>query len=358
MFSLIPKIPLYKSFRRLGKPILFPINLTLNVTYRCNSRCATCNIWKKTARELELSEWEKIFQGIGSGKIFWLILSGGEPFLKTDLVDLCRLAGKYLQPKIINIPTNGYLYQLIPLRLKEILAAAPQAKIIVNFSLDGLEEDHDRIRNLEKSFKNLLKSYRAVQEIKSPRLTVGIHSVISKLNYEKIPEIYNFVQRELQPDSYITEIAERRKELDNFHLEVFPDEKNYQKAIDFLLEEMNKTKARGLSKITQSLRKNYYQLVKKILKKKTQVIPCYAGFASAQISAEGEVWPCCVRGDNLGNLRENNYDFGKIWSNKKAQAVRESIKKKECWCPLASASYTNMLMHETSLAKIAKEYFF
>lgn len=115
---------------------------------------------------------------------------------------------------------------------------------------------------------------------------------------------------------------------------------------------------KGLSRLTRSLRKNYYQLVKKILKKETQVIPCYAGFASAQISAEGEVWPCCVRADNMGNLRENDYNFQKIWLGENARKIRKSIKNKECWCPLASASYTNMLMHNSSLFRVIKNYFF
>ncbi|OGI17227.1 MAG: radical SAM protein [Candidatus Moranbacteria bacterium RBG_19FT_COMBO_42_6] len=365
MFSLLPKIPLYKSFRKFGLPKMLPMNLTLNVTYRCNSRCRTCNVWKKKANELTLSEWEKIFRSIGPGKVFWLILSGGEPFLKPDLAQLCRLAAKYLEPKIINIPTNGYLYQIIPSRVEEILAAAPKSKVVINFSLDGVGEAHDKIRNLEGNFENLLKSFRAVQEINhtyrqagNPRLTIGVHSVISKLNYDKVPEIYDFVQEELRPDSYITEIAEKRVELDNFSLDVFPDDEQYRKAIDFLPEKMAEEKNKGLSRVTRSLRKNYYQLVKDILKKKTQVIPCFAGFASAQVSAEGEVWPCCVRAGNMGHLRENDYDFQKVWSSEKSQAIRQSIKGKVCWCPLASASYTNMLMRSPSLLRIIKNYFF
>ncbi|OGI27972.1 MAG: hypothetical protein A2184_02630 [Candidatus Moranbacteria bacterium RIFOXYA1_FULL_44_7] len=362
-----------------------PLNLTLNVTFRCNSRCATCNIWKKKVDssfitshernmqaknilktdqfekvvrdELTLSEWKKIFQSIGPRKVFWLILSGGEPFLRADLAELCRLAGKYLRPKIINIPTNGYLYQIIPARVEEILAAAPKSKVVINFSLDGIGKAHDKIRNLEGSFENLMKSYRAVRNIKNPRLTVGVHSVISKLNYDKVSEIYDFVQTELQPDSYISEIAEQRTELDNFNLDIFPKKEEYFAAVDYLLEKLGEEKSKGLSRITLSLRKNYYRLVKEILRKKIQFIPCYAGFASAQISAEGEVWPCCVRGDSMGNLRENNFDFPRVWAGKKAQNIRQSIKEKECWCPLASASYTNMLMHEPSLAKIVKDYF-
>ncbi len=354
MIRLIPKIPFYKSFRGLGYPKMLPLNLTLNVTYHCPSRCQTCNIWKKNADELALDEWEKIFKKLGYSP-YWLILSGGEPFSRKDLPELCHLAYKYLKPKVINIPTNGFLCHIIPEAVEKILKSCPDSQVVINFSLDGIADLHDEIRRLPGSFDNLLKSYRALKKINNPRLTIGVHSVISKLNFERIPEIYNFVTKELMPDSYITEVAEKRTELDNKDLEVFLEETEYRRAIDFLLAEMEKNKFKGFSKITQVLRVNYYNLTKEILRKKIQILPCYAGIASGQISAEGEVWPCCVRADNMGNLRNNDYDFKKIWFSKKADEIRKSIKSKECHCPLASASYTNMMMDPKSLVKIASK---
>jgi MoaA/NifB/PqqE/SkfB family radical SAM enzyme len=352
MISLIPKIPLYKSYRVFGWPKRLPLNLTLNVTYHCPSRCRTCNIWQKKTDEFTLVEWKKTFKSIRS-PVYWLILSGGEPFAHKDLPELARLAYNYLKPKVINIPTNGFLVDIIPSAVEKILQNCLTSKVVINFSLDGLAEKHDKIRNLEGSFKNLMQSYTALQKIKNPRLTIGVHSVVSKLNFENFPEIYKFVEKNLHPDSYITEIAEKRTELDNRDLKIFPDEKEYAKAIDFLLEKMEHKKAHGFSKITRALRINYYEITKKVLHKKTQIIPCYAGFASGQISAEGEVWSCCVRGENMGNLRDENYDFQKIWFGKKAASLRKSIKNKECYCPLASASYTSMLMDPKTLIKIA-----
>lgn len=356
MIRLTPKIPLYKSFRASGFPKMLPLNLTLNVTYNCPSRCKTCNIWKKSASELSLSEWEKIMISVGKSP-YWLILSGGEPFSRHDLPELCEIAFKHCQPKVINIPTNGYLFEIIPQKVEKILDACPSSRLIINLSLDGINEKHDAIRNLEKSFENLIKTYEALRKIKNPRLTVGIHSVISKLNHKNIPEIYDFVMKDLRPDSYITEIAEKRMELDNFSLDVFPDFREYEEAVDFLISKMKKEKFKGFSKITRALRINYYNLAKDIIRKRRQILPCYAGFASAQITADGEVWPCCVRGDSMGNLRKNNYDFKKIWNSQKAQKIKKSIKNKECFCPLASASYTNMLMDVKTLSKITKQLF-
>lgn len=357
MISLIPKIPLYKSYRAFGWPKRLPLNLTLNVTYHCPSRCQTCNIWQKKAAEFTLEEWKKTFKSIKS-PIYWLILSGGEPFARKELPELAKLAYHYLKPKVINIPTNGFLVDIIPSAVEKILENCPTSQVVINFSLDGLEEKHDEIRNLKGSFENLMLSYSALQKIKNPRLTIGVHSVVSKLNFEKFPDIYEFVEKNLKPDSYITEIAEKRTELDNKNLAVFPSEQEYAQAIDFLLEKMENKTAHGLSQITRALRINYYKMTKEVLRKKTQIIPCYAGFASGQISAEGEVWSCCVRGESVGNLRDENYDFRKIWFGEKAKKLRKGIKDKACHCPLASASYTSMLMDPLTLIKIAYKLLF
>jgi hypothetical protein len=80
-----------------------------------------------------------------------------------------------------------------------------------------------------------------------------------------------------------------------------------------------------------------------------------AGIASAQIAPNGDVWTCCIRAESMGNLREHDYDFAKVWRTAKAQLLRRSIKAGECYCPLANAAYTNMLTHGPTLLKVATD---
>ena len=111
-------------------------------------------------------------------------------------------------------------------------------------------------------------------------------------------------------------------------------------------------KRKGLARITQAFRYEYYNIASKVLKEKKQVIPCFAGWASAQISPQGDVWPCCIRAVNYGNLREYEYYFKKVWYSKKAIEDRKKIKKGECYCPLANAHYTNMLCNVKTMLKV------
>jgi molybdenum cofactor biosynthesis enzyme MoaA len=113
MISILPKIPAYQSFRRFGFPRMLPLNLTVSVTYKCNSRCRTCHIYDRRVPEFTLEEFRRTFQSLGRA-LYWLTISGGEPFLRKDIVEICRSAYENCRPKIINIPTNGFLSNSIP----------------------------------------------------------------------------------------------------------------------------------------------------------------------------------------------------------------------------------------------------
>ena len=157
-------------------------------------------------------------------------------------------------------------------------------------------------------------------------------------------------------DQFITEIAEPRIELDTVGLPITPDPETYGQAIDRLIHYVESKQFQGLARITEAFRVEYYRLVKRILEQETQVIDCYAGWASTQIYADGTVWPCCVRADNLGNLRDHNYDFKEIWFGEAIREVRRSIAAKECYCPLANASYTNMLLDGPTLSRVGSKF--
>jgi MoaA/NifB/PqqE/SkfB family radical SAM enzyme len=340
----------YRMFRAVGWPKMLPISLTIGLTYRCNSRCKTCNIWRmKSGNELSAEEFDEIFKKLGEA--YLITMTGGEPFLRNDIVEICQSAHDNCRPGAIIIPTNGLLCDVIPGKVREILEVCRKSQIVVNLSLDGVGVQHDEIRGVKGNFERAMKTYKALRSLNSKNFELGIHTVVSAYNVCDIPRIYEQLIK-LKPDSYITEIAEERVELDTMGKRITPSLEDYSKAIDFLSEEIKGQNFKGVSKLTQAFRLEYYKLVKKTLKERKQVIPCYAGFASAQIAPQGDVWTCCIRAEPIGNLREAGYDFKKVWFSDKANKLRKSIKAGECYCPLANASYTNMLCDFKTLMKI------
>jgi MoaA/NifB/PqqE/SkfB family radical SAM enzyme len=352
--KVLPEIPVLKASYATGHMIRLPVNITVSVSYRCNSRCKTCNVWLLPNDDLALGEWDRVFESLGSSP-YWFTFSGGEPTLRKDLPQMVGSAYQHCRPGIINIPTNGIQHKVIPGRIRAVLEAAPKSEVIINLSLDGLGLKHDAVRGVRSNWAHAMKTYAGLKELKKhySNLTLGIHTVISNFNVDSFPELCEHVQRELKPDSYITEIAEERVELDTVGLGITPTAEKYTVAIDTLLESMRDQQLTGVAEVAQGFRREYYELVKRTLREQRQVIPCMAGVASAQIAPNGDVWTCCIRAQSMGNLREHNYDFGSVWRTGKADQLRRSIKAGECYCPLANAAYTNMLMHTPTVTRVA-----
>jgi MoaA/NifB/PqqE/SkfB family radical SAM enzyme len=282
-------------------------------------------------------------------------MSGGEPFLRADLPAICRSAYLRNRPGIINIPTNGILSDRIPAMVEEIARTCSRSQIILNLSIDEVGDRHDRIRGVEGNFDRAIETYRGLRRLGARNLTLGVHTVISVENVERIPEIHAYVERELRPDSYITEIAEERVELNTVGAGVTPQPGAYAAAIDYLIARIREGGFTGISRVTQSFRVRYYEMVKRLLATGRPTLRCYAGVASAQIAPDGDVWFCCIKADSVGNLREAGYDFGTVWFGERASRARAELRSGSCACPLANASYTNMLMDVPTVAGVALE---
>jgi len=364
--KLAPRIISYKSSRLLNTKPSLPLSLTVSVTNQCNSKCKTCLIWKRYSDHKELKETEfkteefkKTFENFG-GKILWATLSGGEPFMRHDLSEIFESLIEHCHPSVVNIPSNGLLSSTIEGQVKKMLEKNLDTNVTLNLSLDGVGDKHEKIRGIPGNFEKVLDTYERVRKLKTefPRFQLGLHTVISKHNITDAVGVYEFAKK-LAPDSYITEVAEHRTELFNTEDDITPGAAEYAK----FAEELSKRiridylhSKKKVSRVTQCFRLEYYRLATKVLKENRQVIPCYAGYASCQITPFGDIWPCCILGYDqpMGNLRENEYFFSKIWQSQKAKEIRRRIKAKNCVCPLANAYYTNILCNFGSLIGVTK----
>lgn len=347
------KMPFYQSFRKVGCPKVLPMNYTFLISTACNSRCLTCNIWKQEHDDLKIDEWKKIFKGLGNSP-FWVTISGGEPFLQNHLPEMVTIIDKICQPAIINIPTNSLLPEEIERQVEKMLKKIKTPRLVINLSLDGVGEEHDRIRGVPGNFKKVMKNYENLKRIQErySNLVVGFGTIVSTQNADKVKEVFDLVF-DLELDQYVVEIAEERVELDTIGLPITPSRKEYSKAIDYLFQKMKKHSFSNIGRISQAFRFQYYQFVKDWLAKK-KLLPDYAGFASCEIASWGEVWPSCIRGEKMGDLRDVDYDFKKVWFSEKAKGVRKNIKEKGTSYPLANAFYTNALFHPPTLMKVLK----
>lgn len=365
----LPRLAGYRlAYEGLIKPPA-PINLTLSITNACNSRCQSCDIWKiypdekeRLAEELTLDEIERIFKSIGP--IYFFNISGGEPFLRKDIVDIVRLACQYLKPTVVHVPTNALLPQRIEDSVEKILEGMltwgpPGIKLTVKPSFDGVGEFHDWVRGIPGNFKKLVNTVNRLKALKQrfPNLGVGVGTVISTVNIDHLPEIIERAKA-FGVDTYISEIAEERTEMRNVNSGITPTAERYREAIRAFQEDtLQRVKgAKGMELLTQAIRYIYYDITTAWLKERRQVLPCFAGVSNTHISAWGELWPCAVLGDSrsLGNLKDHEYDFWSVWHSERADEVRAGIKAGQCDCPLANQAYANVLLSPTAMGKVAR----
>ncbi|MBN1434096.1 radical SAM protein [Candidatus Fermentibacterales bacterium] len=336
-----------------------PINVTFSVTTRCQSRCRTCLIWKHPPRpELSIAEIEGLLGSIGW--TYFFNISGGEPYLRDDLPDIVGAACRILDPAVIHIPTNA----LMPRRIGELTQRCLEqmsrcgsgATLTVKPSFDGVGSLHDEIRGVPGNFEKLCETMDVLLGLAklSTSLQVGLGTVVSTLNIDRLQEIIDYAASRWNVSTYINEIAEERSEFHNTGTGITPSGPDYRGVMEIFKSSV-RSELRGmglLSRLTTAMRIVYYDLAPRIVSEGSQAIPCYAGLLNVHINSDGDIWPCAVLGyeGSMGTVGRDG-SFGEIWRSLQARDRRRSIRRGECACPLANQAYSNILMSPLSLAR-------
>jgi MoaA/NifB/PqqE/SkfB family radical SAM enzyme len=165
---------------RTGRLHSMPI-LTLMPHSRCNCRCLMCDIWRDNANKREISaeavaRWMDVLRQLGTR---WVVLSGGEPLMHSDLFGLCRVLRQ--SPVRITLLSTGLL-----------LAKHAQA-IVANVddvivSLDGSEPVHNLIRNVPRAYERLAEGVAALKTLR-PDFRITARCTLQRANYADLPNI-------------------------------------------------------------------------------------------------------------------------------------------------------------------------
>ncbi len=146
---------------------------------RCNCRCVMCDIWKiTTVQEISLADIERHLADIVALGVEWVVFSGGEPLMHSDLFRLAdRLRARGIRTTILS---TGLLLS----RHAERIVASIDDVIV---SLDGPGPVHDSIRRVAGAFDLLASGVRALQDLK-PDLPVAARCTIQKQNAAHLQE--------------------------------------------------------------------------------------------------------------------------------------------------------------------------
>jgi len=132
--------------------------LVLNVHSRCNCRCVMCDIWKREGRsELRAVDLQRHRESLRRLAVRWVVLSGGEPLLHSDLGALCA----FLRDLNIRLTllTTGLL-------LTKRAAEVAEWFDDVVVSLDGPAAIHDAIRRVNGAFHLIQSGVASIHQLR------------------------------------------------------------------------------------------------------------------------------------------------------------------------------------------------
>jgi MoaA/NifB/PqqE/SkfB family radical SAM enzyme len=338
---------LLKRYAKLavGKPFS-PGLLNILVTSVCDMRCTHCFFTEQLddgpRKKLQMTtrEIEKISETLG-GNLGVLILAGGEPFTRKDLPEIARAFYTNNKLESIYITSNGQIQKRILPDVARILQECPRLNVTVALGIDGLQEQHDKIRQKPGSWDIVIDTARRLQAMKKeyPHLDVQTCTCFMNSNQDTIFEWYDFVKYQLKPDkvnfNYIRPPAADPKELEI-------DGARYAR----LAATINEDSRHGAIKnhyygdtgfFKAALDIYMHGLIARTQETQKAQLTCYAGTAGGVIYDEGTV-SSCENLEPVGNLRDYDWNFQKLWFSPAMQARRKKAAD-GCFCTHESNCY-------------------
>lgn len=328
-----------------------PYKLTYSISYWCNSKCLTCNIWQmKPAGELTLDEIKEFAKANPYFK--WIEITGGEPFMRSDVAEIAKTFAQNCKDLyIITIPTNSLTnHDMVIRKINEILdTGVPRLSVTV--SLDGDKELHDKIRGVPGNYERCIDMWKKLQELRKTRknLFCVFGYTISKFNQGQFEKVYQNVKKDVPDLRYnnfhlnvgqVSDIYYSNKEM-----EITPQKDIVASDIKWMIDH-RESEAGAIPIIETAYLKKLLQYVT------TGKVPMKSKSMDASLFMDsyGNVYPSIMWGRKIGNIRDTKYDLKSIWRGEEANEVRKLIKEgKEPDCWTACEAYQTLVGNVTSL---------
>jgi len=315
------------AVRGLTNASLFRLDLA--VTWKCNSKCNYCKVWKMYIKdprflknELTKEDYKRFFD---QADVSWIHVTGGEPFLREDLPEILEYASEKIGSLIIiDTSTNGLLTDRILEQVKRILENV-DCKFVVGVSIDGPSGIHTKSRGVFDSWNRSMATYLELRKLKKrfSNFDVHINHFLSPINVDHF-------------DRFVEELNEKGINFDEVSIEVArvspvfmnegtPLEFDKNKIIEILKKAENMYSS--FKQDTRiKLRKKYASEMIDYINSNKRKIPCAAGQSSVFIDPYGNVSPCGQLNVQVGNIKQNN-----MKTILESDAMKEWMKKfKNC----------------------------
>ncbi|MBD3368060.1 MAG: radical SAM protein [Candidatus Eisenbacteria bacterium] len=290
-----------------------PLGCVAAVTYRCNSRCTMCDIWRTDARagdELEPEAYRWLPDSLTS-----INVSGGEPYLRDDLPEVVSVMRDACPRARIVVSTNG----LTPERITGMTARMPG--VAVRVSLDAAGPLHDEIRGIEGAYESVLETVRLLKD--SGVEDLGLAATSTEAHADELLGVKSLADE--LGIRFIASAAHSSPIFFGDHESERPHSEKSARAFGRLMrEDLNSPRPRDWA------RAYYWRGVVDYVRGRPRRLGCGAGTYFFFLDPWGDVYPCNVGGTRMGNIRDGSFaELRRRTRNEVGEAVANC--PHQCW---------------------------
>ena len=283
----------FGDFRKKADKAQIPAAVHFDLTYRCHQDCLHCYLPQALRRgqgeqaELATTQVKRVLDKLAAAGTFFLTFSGGEVFLRPDLLEIVAYARQ--QNFAVALMTSGFQTAEAGLvrHLKEL------GLVNIFLSLYSLREaSHDYITQTPGSWAT---AWNTLANCRSQELPIVLNCTIMGPNYSDMWELMEFVSRENLPLRWNYDLSPRwdgRPHPPEILLS--PKQKEVLDR-DFV-------EVATLEKATENLGQS------------PDLRGCAAGLGHGYLNPQADVWPCLDVKWPCGNLQED-LDFCRLWQD-------------------------------------------
>jgi MoaA/NifB/PqqE/SkfB family radical SAM enzyme len=306
---------------------VFPFGAVFSVTNRCNARCKMCNIWRTEKHELPIEKFIEISANRLFSRLVNVALTGGEPTLRDDLhllIDhLFRHSTRLMG---INLTTNALAKKRLASIVEQLLDLRdrhrPEARILVQISLDGPGEIHDTIRGVPGAFNAVMESSKILEDIaqKTKNFDFYYLCVLQPANIPHLSQLSRFFEslgrrvvfNPLNDASYImpNDGSPRLATADEAQI------------VEFL--------KRQLSMGIDPLMGFHYKQIISWLTTGLRRQPCGVTDQHIIVTDDGRIIPCLNNGNLRFNIQNPAKELTQYWKSRDRRIIKKELKTTVC----------------------------
>lgn len=317
-----------------------PLCLSFLVTNRCFLKCKHCFYhetletakMRKQEDEMTFDDYRRLSNSMEW--IFMALFCGGEPFLREDLHEIIGVFRKNNRLYWADSATNGQMTDEI-IRQVELICQQDKFKVYsLSFSIDGFEEYNDEVRG-KGTFKKSLETWRECKKLAEQygNLEMNFCTTINTVNQDSLADFFKWGIKEMQPDRIallkIRQSPRGGNDLKEINLS------HYDSARSVIGDAIKEGRLGDVNQPGSYLFFSATNYVHKTMLTGKRSFFCYAGKHGAWIDYNGDVNVCEVFPDakvaeesmKMGNLRDYDMDFIKLWNSEKALQIKQSVNK-------------------------------